>query len=308
MAHDVPAAPLSSVITFKPAYVYRPDQIVRRMTTRRAPVGSLRVVLPWGLPTVVSSSDDLGRGIIRRNVHELPVTEAMWRLTGQGDLAVDVGANTGYFTSLLACRAQAVLAFEAHPVLASRLRSVIDSWPFEHRDKVTLHARAVSDRDGMASLSIPSGFARNEGLATLSPAVEYHEALDVPTVTLDAAVGGRPVGVLKIDIEGHELPAFQGARGLLGNRYVRDIFFEEHDPLPTPVSRLLLEYGYSIFGLRERARGVELTDPAGPRPRWDAPTFLATLDPVRAHRRITPNGWNSLRPRCPMRRQSRRSS
>jgi FkbM family methyltransferase len=290
----------------RPAYIYRPDQVARRLSTRRAPRGDVRVVLPWGLPTVVSSSDVLGRGIIRRNVHELAVTEAMWRLTSPADVAVDVGANAGYFTALLAFRAREVLSFEPHPRLAARLTNVIADWPVAYREKVTLTAAAVSERSGTAVLSIPTEFVRNEGLATLNPGHPTAEGIEVQTVSLDEAVGGRGVGVMKIDVEGHELSAFRGATELLKRGAIRDIFFEEHDPLPTPVSRLLSDHGYSTFGLAERFRGAQLSDPAASQPRWEAPTYLATLDPSRARMRIRLDGWNSLRPRS--RGASRRAS
>ena len=46
--------------------------------------------------------------------------EAIWRLLDEGELALDVGANIGYMTSLMAARLGKngrVIAFEPHPVL-----------------------------------------------------------------------------------------------------------------------------------------------------------------------------------------------
>jgi FkbM family methyltransferase len=280
----------------KPAYIYRPDQLLRRSTTRRAPTAEMRVVLPWGLPIVVSGTDLLGRGIIRRNVHELAVTEVAWRLTDASDIAVDVGANSGYFTALLAFRARRVLAFEPHPALAVRLSATVAAWPAPYRDRVTVSASAVSHRAGAAPLSIPAGFDRNEGIASLDGA-RSKETIDVATVTLDEALGERRVGVLKLDVEGHELAALEGARRLLSSGAIRDVLFEEHHSLPSIVSRHLAEHGYAVFGLRERLRGVLLADPRTTQLQWDAPTYLATLDPDRATARIRLNGWNCLRPR-----------
>lgn len=280
----------------KPAYLYRPDQLARRLTMRRVRAGEMRVVLPWGLPIVVSGADLLGSGIVRRNIHELAVTEAMWRLTDKNDVAVDVGANSGYFTAVLAFRAGKVLAFEPHPELVARLSATIDTWPATYRNRVTVCPSAVSNRSGAGSLSIPAGFDRNEGIATLD-SVRSRETVDILTVTLDEAIGDRRVGVLKLDVEGHELPALTGARHLLGSGAIRDVLFEDHDPLPTPVSTLLAGHGFSVFGLRERLRGVQLTDASSAQPLWDAPTYLASLDPDRARARIRLDGWNCLRPR-----------
>jgi len=214
--------PLSEHV-IKLAYIYRPEQVIRRVVRRQASEGDVSVVLPWG--------------------------------------------------------------------------SVIAAWPAEYRHKVRLETAAVSDRSGTAQLSLPQGFGNNEGIASLAPTEAAQATLDVRTLTLDEVVAGRRVGVMKIDIEGHELVALRGAAELLCSGALRDVFFEEHEPLPTPVSALLSDHGYTIFGLRERLRGVQLTDPSVPQPRWDAATYLATRDPDRARARVRLNGWNSLRPR-----------
>ena len=58
-------------------------------------------------------------------MYETEVTESLWRLARVGDLAVDVGANIGYMTSILAVKAGArgkINSFEPHPTIFQRLR------------------------------------------------------------------------------------------------------------------------------------------------------------------------------------------
>lgn len=74
-----------------------------------------------GARLAVDRRDLIGSGIARTSSYELPVSEAMWRVAAQSRLAVDVGANVGYFTALLSARARDVIAFEPHPAIAERL-------------------------------------------------------------------------------------------------------------------------------------------------------------------------------------------
>ena len=68
-------------------------------------------------------------------------------------------------------------------------------------------------------------------------------------------VRSTPVGVLKLDVEMHELEALRGADGLLSRKLIRDIVFEEHRAAPTPVTTLLESYGYEIIGIRQGLGG-----------------------------------------------------
>lgn len=245
-----------------------------------------------GFAIEVDTSDQLGWGIARAGVYEPLVTEAMWRLAGPSDLALDLGANIGYFTGLLSLRVATTIAVEAHPCIARELLTNAERWT-----AVTVVQAAVSDRSGKATLSLPDGINENHGLASLETRDGALRAIEVQTVMIDDLIGDRSVGVMKIDIEGHELPALQGAARGIAERRIRDLFFEEHDSLPSPVSTLLIDAGYSVFSLTEHRRGVALGSVHAARPRWYAPTFLATLDAARARSLVRPDGWHSLRPR-----------
>ncbi len=274
----------------KPQYIYRPSQILRRM--RLGDEAEIVVPTPWGCPLLVAQEDTIGAGIARMGVHELAVSETMWRLADREDLALDVGANVGYFAGLLARRVSEVIAFEPNPQLYRFIAGNIERW--DVADRVTLDTRAASDSDGTAVLHLPADFESNYGIATLEPGADTisHE---VPTVRLDEVIAGRRVGILKLDVEGHELSVLQGAGGSLRDGLIRDVFFEDHRPLPTAVSSLLEANGFAINGIEERLSGPVLT-PEGHVPEgWDAPTYLATRDPERAARLMGRRGWTCLR-------------
>ena len=283
---------------FKPEYLLRPDQVVRRLRNGRAPRAEVTTTLAWGAPIKVATTSPLGMGIARRGVHELPVTEVVWRLADPDDAALDVGANIGYFTLLLAARCRRVRAFEPHPLLRRGLTENVELLGTARRN-VTVDARAVSDRTGIARLSIPAEFSVDPTGASLAANADAVAVDEVPTVRLDEVLGGTAVGVMKLDVEGHEAAALTGASEALAAGRIRDLLFEEHEPLPTAASAILTANGYAIFGLHERLTGVKLVpSPAvAARPRWDAPMYLATRDPERATRRLETRGWHSLRPR-----------
>lgn len=241
---------------------------------------------------LVSRDDSIGAGIARTGIHELGVSEVMWRLADGDELALDVGANIGYFAGLLSCRAHAVVAFEPNPQLFRFISANIGRWKHSHR--VTLDTRAASNHNGTATLSLPSEYSRNFGVGRLAPTADAHAAsYQIDTVRLDEVIAGRKVGVLKIDIEGHEMPALEGAGDSLAKGLIRDVIFEDHGPLPSPVSQMLESAGFTIWGIEQaltRPLLVSGREPQG----WDAPTYLATRAARRTERLMRPRGWRCL--------------
>lgn len=217
-------------------------------------------------------------------VHELAVSETIWRLSEPDDLAVDVGANIGYFTGLLARRAGEVIALEPNPLLWPIISGNVEGWD----GTIRLAPWAASDSTGHAQLHLPADYEQNNGIATLEACEGVSH--DVETTRLEDVIAGRRVGLLKIDVEGHELAVLEGTPLHL----IRDIVFEEHRPLPSPVSEKLERAGFEIRGIEETFLGPDLVKRA---PRgWDAPTYLATRQMERAERLIGRRGWRCLRP------------
>jgi FkbM family methyltransferase len=245
----------------------------------------------------VARHDTIGAGIARMGVHELAVSETMWRLAAGDDLAVDVGANIGYFTGLLACCVREVIAFEPNPRLHRFIVDNIARWNGVG-ERVRLDVRAASNNNGVATLHLPPDYVENYGIATLEPS-DGAASYDVQTVRLDDVVAGRRVGVLKIDVEGHEMTALEGASDSLNKGLIRDIIFEDHHLLPSRVSTLLESAGFTIRGIEETLTGPTLVPPSHTRQAWDAPTYLATRDRGRTERLMQARGWRCLRGRAP---------
>ncbi len=123
-------------------------------------------------------------------------------------------------------------------------------------------------------------------------------AVEVRAVRLDDEFDSA-IGVLKLDVEMHELAALAGADRLLRDGRLRDILFEEHEQPPTAVTDLLEQRGYTVYGVRQAVSGPVICTPAEAYSGtlWDPPALLATRDPARARARLRRRGWVTLRNR-----------
>jgi FkbM family methyltransferase len=268
----------------RPEYVYQPRFLFKSLWRRKL-TQSETVKLSWGLPITVNGQEIIGQSVAVFGVFDLPVLETLWRLTDKDDLALDIGANIGLMSSVLAKRAKKVIAFEPLPALCKRLRENVAAWGTEG-EKVTVYESAVSESSGVAGFEYTELFYMNEGLAHLSE----NGPIQVNTVRLDDIVDTK-IGVMKVDVEGFELSVFRGAQRLFEGRLIRDIVFEEHNTPPTPVISFLEDHGYRIFHLSHSFRALKL----GSQRNGQSPNYLATLDAERALARLSPEGWRVLR-------------
>ena len=297
---------ISSLLN-KPEYLLQPMATLRRLfRIPRTSPGSRTVRLHWGLPLEVDTRETIGEAISRCGIYDISVTEAIFRLIEPGDNFLDIGANIGFTSSAaVAAGAKTMVAFEPHPDLFRQLQRNIALWTEadpEIGSCVTARQEAVSNKTGVAMLRIPKqGFLKNHGRSSLETGQHDDDYLEVevPTTTLTQVLEqvNEPVGVLKIDIEDHELTAFTASREALVAGRIRDIIYEDHVGMNSSVSQLLADSGYSIFGLNRTPLGPVLLDEKTYSTWFFVPlidNFLATRDPDRALRRIAGRGFRCL--------------
>jgi FkbM family methyltransferase len=288
----------------RPEYFYQPTKLLRRVIGKGMSQGREEIVeLPWKLSMEVDSSEIIGCGISHTGIFEIPVVEAIFRLVDRSDTVLDIGANIGYMTAVaLSAGAKKVISFEPHPDLFARLLRNVRRWEKEpqYAGRVDLRNEAIDSEKGRSTLFIPKvEFVGNQGIATLETKTDQaaFQRMEVAATTLDAVidVDCGPVGLLKIDIEGHEFQAFKGASGSLRTEKIRDIIYECMEGVDSQASRLLASYGYSIFGLRGSLAGPMLREglKAG-KLRLGDHNLVATLDPDRVRKRMSPRGYRCL--------------
>ena len=182
----------------------------------------------------------------------------------------DVGANVGDVVAQYRALfpSATVHAFEPFPDVYQRLAERFSADPH-----VRAHQRAVTDTAGTRQLYVNEVHVTNS-LLPLNPASaawalasdrDLDKTVDVLAVTLDEfCTAERLTGIdlLKLDIQGGEGMALEGAAGLLAQQAVRLIYLEvEFAPLYhgqayfCDVTSILNRHGYQLFGLYNLMHG-----------------------------------------------------
>jgi FkbM family methyltransferase len=295
--------PLKPFIT--PEYFFRPTQIIVRLKRAFfAPTRELEPVkLPWGATIVIRPAETIGSNIWYYGVFDLIVAEAIDRLLDAGETAIDIGANIGQMTSLMSRKAGEtgkVYGFEPHPEIFAELSTNMQLLNNKKRfAPVGLYNLGLSDREGPAEMEISPDWANNRGLGKIATpnAKLGMQTLKIQLGSLDKMLGpDSKVDLCKMDVEGHELKVARGAAGLLSQGRIRDIIFEDQNPYPSELQKLLLDCGYTIFSMHHRLLAPLLLPIAKSAPfkGRDRPDFLATLNPKRAVQRFMRRGWRVL--------------
>jgi FkbM family methyltransferase len=277
----------------KPELFFRPTQLIKRLLWSKHWRGKTgRVTLPWGLEMDVDAGERIGESITKIGVYDLVVLEALMRLADPGETCLDIGANEGLMTGMLATaigKEGTLMAFEPHPEIFAKLSAHVAAWT--GLGKIDCQQIALSNEAGTATLSMPAEFVGNRGTASLEET--EGQGIEVMTARLDDVLGDeQKIGVMKIDVEGHELSVFQGAEKAIAAGRIRDIIFEEHAAYPSDVSQYLEDAGYCIFLLHKGLFGPAL-HPANTPPAI-LPNYLATLDVSRAMAKFKAFGYKSL--------------
>jgi FkbM family methyltransferase len=166
-----------------------------------------------GVNILVDGTSQAGRILLCTGEYESPTARVIQTLLRPGDAFVDVGAHIGFFTLLAAPVVGAsgrVLAFEPLPGTRALLFENVRRNQFHH---VTIHAEALTDSTGMASMSAPPN---DSGLATLRANSDSTLRVPVQTARFDDLVTPdfRVAGV-KMDVEGAEQRVLAGMEGTL---------------------------------------------------------------------------------------------
>lgn len=159
-------------------------------------------------------------GLIRRTGTYAPhVLRFLGSIIGRDWTSLDVGANVGIVALFLGRSSPAgvVHAFEPVP---ETYRYLVENIEANSASNVSAHEVAISDHRGDVVMHYPRTFAGGSFSAT-TPVNEPMATRLVPTWTLDewlTTKGVERVDLVKMDIEGAELAAIEGARELLSRR------------------------------------------------------------------------------------------
>ena len=222
--------------------------------------GDVRIKHHWtGQPVLLHSYRHKGYWFHGRR-REQQTLELLGKLIGPNDTVLDVGGHIGYFSLYfghLASRGT-VHAFEPGPNNLPYIRQNL-----KQADNTTLFAQGVGSFPGTLTLyteqltgqnnSFVQDYAMFEENKAAAFSAASVEAVDVQVVTLDShcATHGLTPSFVKIDVEGFELKALEGASELLHSG--RPVLMVEVSQEHEAVFSLLREARYRTFDVSLRA-------------------------------------------------------
>ncbi len=196
-----------------------------------APGKGRHLVAPYGQGSIhIDTSRSVDYRLLFHGCHEPLVVDAIRRMVKPGAVCLDVGANIGTHTLVMAWAtgpSGRVIAVEPHPRMAARLRENVALNRLGH---VTVVEAALSDHDGPVSFHAVPADASRTGISSLQPVAEgTTEKIEVQAISGLTLVREAPLPTcdfIKIDVEGHETIVIDQLRPIL----------EQHRPI------LIFEY------------------------------------------------------------------
>lgn len=253
-------APLENVVRPAPPYVYlTPDSALTTLHD-----GHLLYVDP--------QDQSVSAHLIARGAWEFWVEHAVRNLVRPGDRVIEVGANVGYFTVIMASllgEAGRLISFEANPHLAELVRRSLLLNGYAPRAEV--RAQAATDRCGEVEFFTTTTMNGGGHIGVLhEQAVTGIAPVKTPAVTLDSACGGEPVHLLRMDAEGAEPMVLTGAQALIARSPDLRICMEwdvtqigsRGDPAATV--RLLTDQKFRFWRIEKDGRLAEVSADALP--------------------------------------------
>jgi FkbM family methyltransferase len=191
----------------------------------------------------------------RDGSYEPELQTAIARLVRPGWICADVGAHHGIFTRLLADlvgEGGRVIAFEAHPANARRLRRKLGSGV---RDRVAVENLAVTDGSAERVSLHPGRRRASQEWNVLGADLEGHltpAELEVGAISLDSYFAQSQLDFVKLDVEGAEADVLLGMRLLL-HEQKPTIAIEFHTDAGWAGRRELFDAGYRLETLAGEA-------------------------------------------------------
>jgi len=280
----------------KPWYLQRPKALWRRLFLKRPKELTLKKVdMAWGGSLEFDVAGSIGWSALTTGVVDLALSEILCHLIERGTSVLDVGANVGGITCLMARLAGSqgcVEAFEPHPAIYERLdrNCKLNLGPLQ--SAVVLRKMAASDSQGEAILA-ENPNAASDGQASLETLEGGLINFRVKKERLDDILTEDRYPVMKLDVKGHELPVLLGSGKYFTEKKVENLFFEDHIGKNSPVCDFLRKCGYHLYSFGWTLGGVrvEPINVANLNNRFEAPNYWASSKPIR--QKYFP-GWRCL--------------
>jgi len=201
--------------------------------------------------------------------YETLETEFVKQEVKKGDVVVDIGANIGYYSLILAkivCNTGKVFAFEPAPDNYSILKKNVE---INNYKNVVLENFAISDTNGEIELYLSE---ESMGWHRIYPSKYCGENhIKVKTITLDDYFRNNSfkdkISFIKMDVEGAELGILKGMTSILTNNKKLTLLLEfvpkyirESGSNPQELLDILQKHKFEIFIIDEDSDQIQLVD------------------------------------------------
>lgn len=187
--------------------------------------------------------------ILKRLGESRPDVQLAVSLCDPNRVSLDIGADVGEFTIAMLRSSQSVIAFEPRPAQARDLAAMFKAVGAA----VRVEAVALSDQVGVATMRLVESEPGRSTIDTDNVLSDVSggrvQSIDVPVKRLDD-LNLDNVGLIKIDVEGHEPAVLRGAaQTLTRNRPAVVVEAEErhHPNAVAEIAELLTGLGYAGY-------------------------------------------------------------
>lgn len=218
-------------------------RVLRKEQKLRPPLSKDGMYLIQGSWMYLDDRDSLN--LSKNGIYEIEDTQFVREFVKSTDTAVDIGANIGYYTLMMARQAKHVYAFEPEPTNFEILKKNIDLNGLN--DRVTLYQKGAAATADTVSFYLCDF---NRGMHRLSKSQHCSEEIQIETIAVGDII--QDADFIKIDIEGAELGALLGMQELLSKKTTIMMEFHpdairEYGVNPYDLYNFVLKRGYRIL-------------------------------------------------------------
>lgn len=221
-------------------FAYR---LIRKMLKRvyaiRQPHSSLRTVIDYDKGLINVDTSSLAEyKIMFFSRYEPAITHLVKSIVKPGDLCLDIGANIGSITLVMAFATGhegKVIAIEPHPRVVERLQANVE---LNRLNNISIIPAALSDTAGKAALYVAEEDHFHQGHSSLRPLQGLTREITIEKITgemLQHKIGDQSCTFIKIDVEGHDFIVLKELADIIAKHrphlvfeYHRDQWHEHH--------------------------------------------------------------------------------
>ncbi len=269
-------------------------RLIERWGPRLA-TGPLETTLPNGCRVSCDLHEFVQRQVYFMGAFEPVESYLFTRLLRRGMTVIDAGANIGQYTLLAATavgRSGSVHSFEPVPSICASLRRHVS---VNRLTNVSVNQLALWHEESTVTLGLPPDRIYNAGSWTIGTSESQSAAVRAEAIRLDSYVSRRAlprVDVIKMDIQGAEPFALEGARKMLADWHPT-LMMEVHRPSlaalgssPEALWAFLSQFGYRAWRIRPSLKN------SGPLPNLDGVEFENFFFHIEDLPHAVTSGWS----------------